>query len=315
MEEPTFLALFMAGPAGRLLAGLWGAIWGSFFNVLVVRLPAGESLVRPASHCRACGAPLPWYDNIPIVSYVVLRGRCRRCEARFSARYLLLEILSAALSLAMHQVHVVQGTAPIGLRLAQLVITSLFCGLLLAVAFIDLDSFRIPDAITYPGIPVAMGLSLFMGLPHLWDGVVGGVTGYVVIRVIADGYQLLTGRMGMGYGDAKLLAMIGGLLGWQSLLPTLFLASLQGSVIGISVLLVVRRRRVGDPTSPESPSPSERPLEDPRPANADAQSESSAEAQSQDPLRHARIPFGPFLTLAAVELLLLRNLVTSLFPF
>ncbi len=311
MEEPTFLVLFMAGPTGRLFAGVWGAIWGSFFNVLAVRLPAGESVVRPASHCRTCGAPLAWYDNVPLVSYLALRGRCRHCGARFSVRYFLTELSCAALSLALHQVYVVQGTAPIELRLAQLGITSLFGGLLLAITQIDLQSLRIPDAITYPGIPVAIGLSLFLGHAHLWDGPLGALAGYLVIRLIADGYQLLTGRMGMGYGDAKLLAMIGGLLGWQSLLPTLFLASFQGSIIGISALLVLRRRRRRNqgPRGAQTSAPPE-----PSPAGQEIKADGEAEATGQEPLRHARIPFGPFLSLAAVEVMLFRSLLASVFP-
>jgi leader peptidase (prepilin peptidase)/N-methyltransferase len=289
----------LAGPLGRVAAAAWGALWGSFFNVVIVRVPREESIVRPASHCCACRAPIAWHDNIPIASYLILRGRCRRCGARFSARYLVVELIVAALALAMHQQYVVPQSGGLGLRVAQLVITSLFCGLLVAVAFIDLDTLRIPDVITYPAIPTAMLLSLFMGHPHLWDGAVGGAAGYLGIRLLADGYRLLTGRVGMGYGDAKLLAVIGGLLGWQALVPTLFLAAFQGSVFGIAVLLVVRRRAGPTPPPPESTT-----------HDGDVEGEPPSSS-----LRHARIPFGPFLSLAAVELLLARGWLPTLFPF
>jgi leader peptidase (prepilin peptidase) / N-methyltransferase len=302
-----FLSIMALGSYGRLVAGIWGALWGSFFNVLILRLPAGESLARPASHCRSCGAPVRWYDNIPLLSYLILRGRCRHCKARFSARYLLVEALVCALALLVHQRLVVDGTVDLPLRLGQFVIGSLFCGLLVAITFIDLDSLRIPDAITYPGMPLAAVASIFMGLPHLWDGAVGAAAGYLVIRLIADGYQLITGRMGMGYGDAKLLAMIGGLLGWQALLPTLFLAALQGSVIGISALVIVRRRARASGADVEAPTSD---------AGGDGKKEETeGEAPPSASLRHARLPFGPFLSLAAVELLALRSYLPVIFPY
>jgi leader peptidase (prepilin peptidase)/N-methyltransferase len=150
-----------------------------------------------------------------------------------------------------------------------------------AITFIDLESMKIPDVITYPAIPVCMGLSLFMGHPRLWDGLVGGVAGYLVIVVVAEGYRLITRRDGMGYGDAKLLAMIGGLMGWRVLLPVLFLASLQGSVIGISYLMIAR----------------------------------AIQKKKEGPLRHAKLPFGPFISLAAVEVLLLGDLLRVFFPY
>jgi leader peptidase (prepilin peptidase)/N-methyltransferase len=302
VEDLTFIHQLVRGPFGWVAAGLWGAVWSSFFNVLIIRLPQGESVVRPASHCRVCGQPIPWHDNIPILGYLLLRGRCRRCGARFSARYLLVELVVTALALGMYYLFVVRpgSGVPVGLALARFVITSLFCGLLVAITFIDLDTLRIPDAITYPGIPCCMLLSLFMGTPHRWDGVVGGVGGYLGIRLIADGYQLITGRVGMGYGDAKLLAMIGGLLGWQVLLPVLFASALQGTLIGVTVLVVLRRRRGGAPTT--------------GPAEGAADDE-EAEEQPSASLRHARLPFGPFLSLAALEVLLAWDLLPLLFPY
>ena len=288
------LDILLSGSFGRVAAALWGACWGSFFNVLIVRLPARESVVRPASHCRVCKEMIAWYDNIPILSYLLLRGQCRHCHTRFSPRYALTEALVCALTVLMHHLFVASATGPIGLRLAQFFITFLFCGILVSLAFIDLDTMRIPDKITYPGIPAAAALSLFMDLPHFWDGMVGAVAGYLVIRIIADGYQLLTGRMGMGYGDAKLLAMIGGLLGWQVLLPTLFLASFQGSVIGITALVIIRRGKI-DAEAEANPAPvpeNVQPAADfqagrrtgqeagPSQAEADAEAEADADAEA-----------------------------------
>jgi len=296
VDQAEFFEQLVSSPLGWVAAGLWGAVWGSFFNVVIVRLPLGESVVHRASHCRSCGEAIAWYDNVPIVSYLVLRGRCRRCSAPISARYPLVELLVCALTLALYPLFVVGPAGAVGLRLARFVIASLFSGLLVAITFIDLYTLRIPDAITYPGIPICALLSLFFAPPHLWDGAVGAAGGYLLIRLIADGYRLVTGRVGMGYGDAKLLAMIGGLLGWQALLPALFLAALQGTLIGVGALLVLRRLRPpagsappgGDPPEGESPG---------------------------SPLRFARLPFGPVLGLAAIELLFLRDYLPLVFPY
>ncbi len=209
------IELSLIGPFGIGFAALWGALWGSFFNVVICRVPAGESLVKPPSHCRVCGEAVRWYDNIPILSYLLLRGRCRHCGAGYSIRYMLVELLVAALAVVMHQVFVVHGAGEIGLRAGQLVITSLFSGLLVAISLIDYDTRLIPNVITYPAIPICALLSVFMQLPHLWDGPVGAVGGYALIWLIAEGYYRLRKREGMGLGDAKLMAMIGGLLGWQ----------------------------------------------------------------------------------------------------
>jgi leader peptidase (prepilin peptidase) / N-methyltransferase len=307
MGDSQFIVEFATCPLGRIFAALWGALWGSFFNVVIARVPEEESLLRPGSHCRSCGAPVRWHDNIPVLSYLLLRGRCRHCRAKISPRYLVVEVLVAAAALGVHEVFVVAGPHPIGLRLAQFVIGSLFCGLLVAVAFIDLDTMLIPNVITYPGIPVAAALSIFMGHPHLWDGPVGAVGGYLLVRGLADGYRLIRRRQGMGYGDAKLLALIAGLLGWQRLVPVLFLASVQGTLIGVTALMWARRRRrrnqqgqgepQGQPTSDQPALP-----------------EGTETASSDGPLRFAMIPFGPFLSLAGIEVLLLHTWLSTFFP-
>ena len=313
MFDTETLDFLFSGAWGRVAAFLWGAVWGSFFNVLIVRLPAGESVVRPASHCRGCKKTIAWYDKIPLLRYLLLRGQCRHCGVKFSARYFLTELLICLLTVLMHHMFVINGAGDLGIRLAQFVVTSAFCGILVSLAFIDLDTMRIPDAVTYPAIPICMALSLLMNHTHWWDGLVGGVVGYLVIRAIAAGYQLLTGRMGMGYGDAKLLAMVGGLLGWQALLPTLFLASFQGSVIGITVLIIARRRGAASASEPESASePASDPAAEPY---AEEDDEEDEEEDHGDSIRYTRIPFGPFLSLAAIEVLVFRDLLERLIPF
>jgi leader peptidase (prepilin peptidase) / N-methyltransferase len=336
MDPIDALFRILLSPSGRLLAGVWGALWGSFFNVLIVRLPAQESVVRPSSHCRACTAPIAWYDNIPIVSYLLLRGRCRRCRAPFSPRYILVELLVCALAILMHQLYVVWGTSPLSLRLAQFFITSGFCGILVAVTFIDLDTLKIPNAITYPGIPICMGCSLLLEPARPWDGIVGGICGYGVIWMINTFYGLITGRQGIGFGDAKLLAMIGGLLGWQVLLPTLFLAMLQGTLIGIPVLVLVKLLRKNGMTvqetsgqecfdelhptsSTSSPSSSSSSSSSSTSSSTPTSSSSSSHRRIQRlgrflaSLRFAALPLGPFLCMASVEVMLLKRILPFIF--
>ena len=326
-DAETWNILFY-GPWGRVAAFLWGAVWGSFFNVVIARLPEGESVVQPASHCRQCKTTIAWYDNVPLLSFLLLRGQCRHCGARFSARYFFTELLICLLTVWMHQMFIIDGTGELGLRLAQFVISSAFCGVLVALAFIDLDTMYLPDVLTKPGIVAAVALSLLMELPRWWDGPVGAVAGYLVIRAIADGYKLIKKRQGMGYGDAKLLAMIGGLLGWQALFPTLFLASFQGSVIGISALLLVRRRSgredqaaaagevedVGDNSAADEALDAERPGEPVADQLAEDQEPEDEEPPSSS-IRHAKIPFGPFLSLAALEVLIFKEHLARLIPF
>ncbi|MBN1227802.1 MAG: prepilin peptidase [Deltaproteobacteria bacterium] len=305
------------GPLGWIVAGMWGALWGSFFNVLIVRLPKDESIVFPASHCCRCKSPIAWFDNIPILSYFFLRGRCRVCGTHFSLRYPLVEILVCCLSLLMYWLFVIRGNSPLGLRVAQFVITSLFCGLLVGISFIDLATQLIPNVITYPGIPICVILSLFMNPTHIWDGLLGALLGYGIIWVIANGYSLLTRRQGMGMGDAKLLAMIGGLLGWQVLFPVLFLASFQGSIIGITVLYVLRKRKSTKPICSDNKEPI-------RPDGSDVSSECVdaqegkkilEETPAKPSLRHLPIPFGPFLSLGAIEILLFREYLYYFVPY
>ena len=300
----------MEGPYGVVVAVLWGAIWGSFFNVVIARVPDGRSVVRPPSHCMACGETIRWYDNVPFVSYLLLRGRCRACGERFSPSYLLVEAAVCLLTVAAHQVFVVDGDGPIGLRLARLVIGSLFCGAMVAVAAIDFRTMRIPNAITYPGMVLCVAVSPLMGLTHWWDGFVGAPAGLLGLELMVFAYYLISGREGMGPGDSKLLGMVGGLLGWQVLLPTLFLASLQGSIIGIPLLVIARRRAANRESTegedgPAATDDDDRPNPDQEPP--DDQDMGPGEGD-EDSIRHAAMPFGPFLALAAMEVLLLRYL-------
>jgi leader peptidase (prepilin peptidase)/N-methyltransferase len=213
-----------------LFAFLFGAILGSFLNVCIWRIPAKQSIIFPPSHCPQCKARLRPYDNIPLLSYLLLRGRCRACGGRISPRYPLVEALMGILLVLLLQ-HC--GLTP------ALAIYTVFVAALVVVTFIDIDHQIIPDSISLPGIPLGV-LCAFLGVgPSPLDSVVGLLLGGGLLYAVAAGYQLLTGRDGMGGGDIKLLAMIGAFLGWRGVLVTLLLGSLGGAVVG-GVFVVAR---------------------------------------------------------------------------
>lgn len=211
---------------------LLGLAVGSFLNVVVHRLPREESLVSPGSRCPACGYALRAVENIPVVSYVVLLGRCRRCRARISVRYPLVELATAALFVAHYLVF---GWTPL------LAVRLLFAAGLVAMFAIDLEHHLLPDAITLPGIVAGLAASVFLP-PGFLNALVGMLAGGGVLWLIGEAYYRYAGDEGMGGGDVKMLAMIGAFLGWQLVLLTLVLSSLAGAVIG---LLVIATRRGG----------------------------------------------------------------------
>jgi leader peptidase (prepilin peptidase)/N-methyltransferase len=221
---------------------LFGAIIGSFLNVCIYRLPDGESVVFPASHCRACSRVLSWYENVPLLSYLLQRGRCRTCGARFSSRYFWVELLTAFLALAL--------VYRFGLTVTTVGYFA-FIAALVTITFIDLDHQLIPDAISLPGVAVGLLFSVVTPRLTFMSSVVGAGIGAGVLLAVALGYKVMTGREGMGGGDIKLLAMIGAFLGWRSVPFTLFAASCVGSIIG--VVTMVQRRADGQLALPFGP--------------------------------------------------------------
>jgi leader peptidase (prepilin peptidase)/N-methyltransferase len=216
-------------PAALLLLALVGLVIGSFLNVCIGRLPAGESVVTPRSRCPSCRAPIAWYDNLPVLSYVVLGGRCRHCGARISFRYPLIEMATAAL-------FVLQGIAwggDLPLLLSRLVFTSL----LIVLFGTDLETQRLPNVITYPGIVLGVVSNVFVP-PGLLDSLIGAAVGAGVLGLIRWAWKRATGVEGMGLGDVKMIAMIGAFLGWQQVWVVLFLSSLVGAVVGILLAIV-----------------------------------------------------------------------------
>lgn len=224
-------------------AAVFGAVVGSFLNVVILRLPSkGESIMFPASHCPGCQRPLHWYENIPVLSYLALRGRCRSCDMRISPQYPLVEVALAALSAAL--------AARFGLSFA-VGYYFVFVAALLVIIFIDIHHQIIPDVISLPGIVLGFAGSFGHDLVSWQQSGLGILLGGGLLYAVALGYFALTRRDGMGGGDIKLLAMIGAFLGWQSLPYVLFSSSLVGSLVGL--LAMVRQGRGGQTRIPFGP--------------------------------------------------------------
>ncbi|MCE5264895.1 MAG: prepilin peptidase [Deltaproteobacteria bacterium] len=207
---------------------LAGAAVGSFLNVCIARIPESLSIVTPASRCPKCGHPIRFYDNVPVVSFLILGGRCRDCRAHISLRYPLVELLTAVFAWFIFQRF---GPTPAFFAVFIFVCT------LIVISFIDFDHQIIPHALTLGGIPVFAALAvLFMGIT-LVDAFLGIMIGAGTLYFVAVYYEALTGREGMGGGDVNLLAMLGAFLGWKSLLFILLASSLLGAVVGLAFIV------------------------------------------------------------------------------
>ena len=219
----------MMSIAGAWVVGFVGAIIGSFLNVCIWRIPREESIVFPASHCPVCSHPIRFFDNIPIISWLILRGRCRDCGASITPRYPLVEALTAVLAVLLYWKY--------GFSL-QFLCAFLFTAALIVITFIDIDYQIIPDVISLPGIPLCFLAAVFvMGVPFL-ESLIGILVGGGILYVIAVGYEWITKREGMGGGDIKLLAMLGAFFGWKSLLFIVLCSSLTGAVVGMTAMVI-----------------------------------------------------------------------------
>ncbi|HTI38412.1 MAG TPA: A24 family peptidase [Vicinamibacterales bacterium] len=216
--------------ATAIVLALVGLMVGSFLNVCIYRIPQRRSVVRPRSRCASCERPLAWYENIPVASYIALRGRCRTCGARIALRYPIVELATAA---AFVLEYAVLGWSPL------LPVRIAFACILIVLFAIDLEHQLLPNVITLPAL--CAGLVAAIALPPgLRDALIGAIVGGGILFLIAEVYFRLRHEEGMGMGDVKMLAMIGAFLGWKLTLLTLILASLGGSLAGV-LLLVTRR--------------------------------------------------------------------------
>jgi leader peptidase (prepilin peptidase)/N-methyltransferase len=285
-----------------------GAVVGSFLNVVVARVPAGESVVHPRSRCPRCRTPIAWYDNVPIVSWLVLRGRCRTCGVGIPVRYLLVELAGGAVAVLAWLRH--------GASLAALAELA-FVDVLLALALIDLATWLLPHVLTWPLIALGLLASAAGATPagSLRGAAIGAGAGFAAFALVALVGRLVTKKEALGFGDVWLLAGLGAWLGAPALLPVVLLASLQGSVYGLG-LVALGRSEPGPPpeleANPEGAAEaSPPPLED-----AEGVGEGEPPPLAEEvwvPPRHA-VPFGPFLVAGALEWLYLGDWLASRLP-
>ncbi|HEY2743022.1 MAG TPA: prepilin peptidase [Polyangia bacterium] len=247
-EAATPLSLIVLPPWGWIVAGVLGALWGSFFNVAIHRLGLYESVVRPASRCPRCSTPIKWRDNLPVIGWMLLAGKCRHCRLPISWRYPFVELMSTLLALAVYARFVAgpaaEGAPASGLA-AHFLVYFAFVGTLVVIAGVDLDHKIIPDAITYPAIPAFFVAGVLLRDVAPLDLVIGAAAGYGIVAVVAELAYLILKREGMGYGDAKLLALVGALLGWRAALFTFFVSPFFGLVAVVPILVARRRKIVG----------------------------------------------------------------------
>ena len=234
---------------------VFGLIIGSFLNVCILRIPVAESVVLPPSHCPSCGMPIKPYDNIPVVSWLVLAGRCRKCKARISAMYPMVELGTGLLFLACY--------LAFGIK-AEALKWAIFAALLIVLTITDLRERILPDKVNFVGFGLGLLLSLFtrpVDGTALWlanhlftypppeaalsfaDALIGAGVASGLLWLVAEGYFRARGREGMGLGDVKMMAMAGAFLGLQRALLTILLGSLLGSIIGIAVIAIGRKGR------------------------------------------------------------------------
>jgi len=212
----------------EIIVFVFGLCIGSFMNVCIYRVPASKSIVYPGSMCPKCGNVIRFYDNIPVLSYLWLKGRCRNCNESISIRYPLVEIISGLFSLCAFLIF--------GLSLEG-IIYYIFISTLLVITFIDIDHQIIPDTISIPGIPAGFIASFVLPSLTYMDSLLGILAGGVSLFLVAWIYELIKGKSGMGGGDIKLLAMIGAFIGWKGVLFTIFISSAVGTLTGIIIML------------------------------------------------------------------------------
>lgn len=300
-----------------LFAAPFGLIWGSFLNVVIHRLPRGENVAWPASRCPACGAPIRAWDNVPVVSYLLLRGRARCCKAPISPRYPLVEALGLGLALAVLRLIVLELPNDTSIARALLIFLLYFAlGLILvALTFVDLEFMLLPDSLTLGGGLLGLASAGFRGEGWL-SALIGAGLGFLIVFLPFDlGHRLLRGYPGMGLGDAKLTALAGAWFGWRGAVFALFAGAVQATLVTLCVYFA--KGRVDEPEAVIR----ERAEHEAKIAAAEGEERRLLERERElDPvlmeqapgLGKVRIPFGPFLALATLEFALI---VQPIFAF
>lgn len=293
--DAALLAILLS-PLAKIGAFVWGALWGSFANVVIHRVPLGLSVVRPRSRCPACETPIAGWDNIPIVSYLILRGKCRHCGEPFSMRYMLVELLGGFLSFALYlqqvQVPLMEGGGP---NLVGWLLWFTLGLALLAIIQIDLTWWIIPNPIVLPLAVVGVAASFFGVLGVGWrESLLAAGLGYGMFAGIRAVYLRWRGIEALGLGDAKLLLMVGAFTGLPGLMWTIGGGAIQGLIVSVPLLLSGRNVAETDLHEIHGDDP---------------------ELGEEDPnsrVMGRRVPFGPFLGLAALEWILIPRQIQAL---
>jgi leader peptidase (prepilin peptidase)/N-methyltransferase len=301
----TLVELDLPVPLLRFFAFAWGALWGSFVNVVVYRVPREMSVVRPGSHCPGCGAPVAAYDNIPILSWLLLRGKARCCGVAISPRYVVVEALGGLIALAVFEVIVrpLPGDTTLVHAASMFLADFALAMALVAAAFIDAEHMYLPDSITLGGTLFGLLTPSLRGLGWT-DGLIGAGVGFLAVWLpFVVAYKALRGRPGMGLGDAKLTMLAGAWFGWPAVVFAIFAGAMQASVAALIVYLVK-----GKIEEPESVL---RDREEIQKAAAEGDEEAKAllvadplAVEPEEGILAARLPFGPFLCLAIIEWML-----------
>ncbi|MGB1015563.1 MAG: prepilin peptidase, partial [Nannocystaceae bacterium] len=293
--DPAILMLLL-GPWAGAFAFVFGLLWGSFANVVIWRVPRGQSVIRPRSQCPGCKRPIAWYDNIPLLSYLWLRGQCRGCGQAIGMRYLVVELLAGVLAFSLYmQMVVVPLAQGGGYGLIPWVLWFVFGLALLIVTYTDLDLWVIPNVVVLPvaatGLTAALIDPSWLGVPAA-EAAIAASLGYGLIWGMRWIYRHLRGLEALGLGDAKLLLMVGAFCGLQGLVWTVAAGAIQGLVVAIPAVVFGKNLT----------------------------RHSLAEVHGSDPelgeekpgsVMGARVPFGPFLALAAIEFMLLRDAIEA----
>lgn len=292
----------------RSAAFVFGALWGSFFNVAIYRWPREMSVVSPPSHCPQCGAPVRWYLNLPIAGYLLLRGKARCCGAPLSPRYMWVELLSAVLCLALFDRLVVDAPGrPLGGAVIEALLYFAFVGGLVVATFVDLEWIEIPDEVTLPGTALGLATVGFRQVPGPMEAAVGAGLGFLIVQVLFVWvYEMATGRRGMGEGDAKLLMMIGAFTGWEGVIFCLVAGSVQGLMVAGGLRL---SGRALVPERPDLEAEIARVSGRPPPASEPPEGDDDDDALPEAPM----MVFGPLLSLAALEYLFFGDALVALY--
>lgn len=296
VEVDPRLVMALMLPLAPLMAFIWGLLWGSFANVVIYRVPRDLSVVRPGSHCPGCDKPIAWYDNIPVMSYLVRRGRCRGCGMKIPLRYLVVELLAGILSFTLYMQHVVrplvQGGAP---GLAAWLLWLTFGLALLIVTYTDLDLWVIPNEVVLPvaalGLVVAAVDPTVLGVGVL-EAAVAGAVGYALIAGLRWVYLRYRDIEALGLGDGALLAMVGAFCGAKGLVWTLAAGAIQALIVAVPMLLLGKQLASSDLQAVHGDDP-----------------ELGADGEG---VMGARVPFGPFLAVAAFEYMLIPEQIEAL---